>query len=105
MEEIRQKLRAFIIENFLFGRSDEELHDDDSLIERGIIDSTGVLLLVCFLEQDLKLAVQDDEIVPGNLDSLDRLAAFASRKLGLEDYGTVSSAPLETVFTSDAEAV
>jgi acyl carrier protein len=84
MDEIVEKLRAFVTENFLFGRRDESLSNDDSLIEKGVIDSTGVLILVAFLEQNLGVAVQDDEIIPENLDSLNRIAAFAARKLGME---------------------
>jgi acyl carrier protein len=83
MDEIRLKLRAFITDNFLFGRVDETLSDEDSLIENGIIDSTGVLQLVSFLEDDCGVHVDDDEIVPDNLDSLSRLTAFASRKLNI----------------------
>lgn len=80
MEDLRLKLRAFIADSFLFGRTDGDLSDDDSLVENGIIDSTGVLMLVAFLEQTFAIQVEDDEIVPENLDSLNRLAAFASRK-------------------------
>lgn len=100
MGSILEKLRAFVTENFLFGRSDERLSDDDSLIENGIIDSTGVLMLVAFLEQDLGVHVEDDEIVPDNLDSLRRLAMFATRKLG----GDGSEAPV-AVLSETAEAV
>lgn len=83
MDEIRLKIRAFIIDNFLFGRTDEVLSDEDSLIENGVIDSTGVLQLVAFLENDLGLRVEDDEIVPDNLDSLNKLIAFTARKQNL----------------------
>jgi acyl carrier protein len=85
MEEIRLKLRAFITDNFLFGRSDERLSDEDSLIENGVIDSTGVLQLVSFLERDCGVHVEDDEIVPDNLDSLSKLTAFICRKLNLTE--------------------
>lgn len=83
MHTIRQTLRTFIIESFLFGRSDQRLSDDDSLIENGIIDSTGVLMLVSFIECDLGVHVEDDEVVPDNLDSVEKLTRFVSRKLGL----------------------
>jgi len=95
MDELIGKLRAFVTENFLFGRRDESLSNDDSLIEKGVIDSTGVLILVAFLEQNLGVAVQDDEIIPENLDSLNRIAAYAARKLGMT----------ETVFDSQESAV
>jgi acyl carrier protein len=105
MEELRRKLRAFIIETFLFGRTDEELHDEDSLIEQGIIDSIGVLLLVSFLEQNLNVVVEDDEIVPENLDSVNRLAAFAARKLELDSHAGAAPAFLEAVLTADVDAI
>jgi acyl carrier protein len=97
MDELVGKLRAFVTENFLFGRRDESLSNDDSLIEKGVIDSTGVLILVAFLEQNLGVVVQDDEIVPENLDSLNRIAAFAARKLGIEQRRETG---LETVLDS-----
>jgi len=80
MDEIRLKIRAFITNNFLFGRADQSLSDEDSLIENGVIDSTGVLQLVSFLEEEFGARVEDDEIVPDNLDSLNKLCAFTSRK-------------------------
>lgn len=87
MEEIRLKLRSFITDNFLFGRAEERLSDDDSLIEKGIIDSTGVLQLVAFLEQECGIHVEDDEIIPDNLDSLSKLTAYTCRKLNLPERG------------------
>lgn len=81
MDEIRSKLRSFIIDSFLFGRYDQKPDDDDSLIDQGIIDSTGVLMLVAFLESELGVHVEDDDIVPENLDSLSKLGSFVSRKL------------------------
>ena len=69
MSEIREEIRAFIVENFLFG-DDEGFSDDDSFLEEGIIDSTGVLELVTFIEQTYSIAVDDEELVPENLDSL-----------------------------------
>ncbi len=80
MDDIRGKLQAFITDNFLFGRLDGAISDDDSLVEGGVVDSTGVLSLVGFLEQSFGVRVQDDEIVPENLDSINRLVAYISRK-------------------------
>src|ERR1700685_4320636 len=84
MQDTGLKIRSFISENFLFGRADEALADDDSLIEQGVIDSTGVLLLVAFLEKECGVHVEDEDIVPENLDTISRLAAFVSRKRPLE---------------------
>ena len=74
------KIRAFIDERFLFGRDDIYVEDDDSLLDRGIIDSTGVLELVAFLEESFNVNVEDDELVPENLDSISRAAAFVAKK-------------------------
>ncbi len=102
MDELVDKICAFVTENFLFGRKDENLSSDDSLIEKGVIDSTGVLILVAFLEQNLGVIVQDDEIVPENLDSLNRIAAFAARKLGID---RTQKTGIETVLDSQSIAV
>jgi acyl carrier protein len=79
-QETEQKLREFIVETFLFGEGGDELADDDSLLERGIIDSTGVLEVTAFLEEDFGVKVSDDELVPDNFDSISKLAAFVGRK-------------------------
>jgi len=75
------ELRQFVVDNFLFGKQDAPLANSDSLLEQGIIDSTGVLELVGFLEQKYGITVQDEELVPENLDSIDRLVRFVSRKV------------------------
>ena len=74
-------LRTFIVENFLFGKEDKPLQSSDSLLELGIIDSTGVLELVGFLEQTYHITIEDEELVPDNLDSIERLVQFVSRKI------------------------
>ena len=79
MTEIRQTLRSFIRENFLFGEKDA-FADDDSLLGLGIIDSTGVLELVTFLENEYRIAVADEELVPDNLDSIANLTRFITAK-------------------------
>ena len=76
-----QDIRQFIIDNFLFGELDTELSNDDSLLDRGIIDSTGVLELVTFLEDKYAMKIQDDELVPQNLDSVNGLVQFVNRKV------------------------
>lgn len=79
-QPIDQELRHFIIQNFLFGQDDGNLGNSDSFLEKGIIDSTGVLELVAHLEERYGIAVSDDELAPENLDSLDRLTAFIEKK-------------------------
>jgi len=77
--DLANSLRQFISENFLFGVP-TEFSDDDSLLDRGIVDSTGVLELIMYLETTYEITVEDDELVPVNLDSIANLAQFISRK-------------------------
>jgi acyl carrier protein len=79
MEQLKQTVRAYIIENFLFG-ADQGLEDAASLLEGGVIDSTGVLELVAFLEQQFGITIGDEELLPANLDSIANIAAYLSRK-------------------------
>ncbi|TKJ38346.1 MAG: acyl carrier protein [Planctomycetes bacterium B3_Pla] len=74
------KVREFVVENFLFGDG-ESLKDDTSFMEEGIIDSTGILELVFFLEETFSINVEDDELVPDNMDSLANISGFINRKL------------------------
>ena len=79
MKEKREQIRAFIIENFLFGK-DDGFKDDTSFLDDGIIDSTGVLELVNFLEEEFSISVQDEELVPENLDSINNAVAYLEKK-------------------------
>lgn len=78
--DIEQKIRQFITDNFLFREDRAALNDDESLLETGVIDSTGVLELVAFLESEFGLAVADAEIVPENLDSISKIAGYVKGK-------------------------
>ena len=82
MEPYTQDLRHFIVDNFLFGDQSGRFafSDTDSLQALGIVDSTGVLELVCHLQEKYGIAVSDEELVPDNLDSVDRIAHFIDRK-------------------------
>ena len=75
------KVREFIIENYLFGDGDT-LAEDTSFLESGIIDSTGILELIFFLEETFDVKIEDDELVPENMDSLKNISLFMERKLG-----------------------
>ena len=77
----KEKIREFVIENFLFG-SDDGLEDETSFLESGIIDSTGILELVNFLEEEFEIKVEDEELVPENLDSVINVVNYLQRKLG-----------------------
>ncbi|MDR7219921.1 acyl carrier protein [Aminobacter aminovorans] len=79
-QQIKDTVKAFIIDNFLFGDTSYALADDVSLIESGVIDSTGVLELVTYIEDQFGLEMADSDIVPANLDSLVRIAAFIEAK-------------------------
>lgn len=80
MSNIDQDIREFIVTNFLFGQADVSVPDDQSFLDSGIIDSTGVLELVAFLEQRFGIAVADRELLPENLDSVRNAARFVERK-------------------------
>ncbi|AWU95407.1 acyl carrier protein [Azospirillum ramasamyi] len=73
------EVRAFIVENFLLGR-DSGFDNSESLLESGIIDSTGIMHVVAFLEERFGIAVDDDDMIADNLESVDRIAAFVGRK-------------------------
>lgn len=79
MEKIKKIVKEFIIENFLFG-NEGELTEATSFLDEGIIDSTGVLELVTFIEEKFAIAIDDDELIPENLDTIGRVAAFILRK-------------------------
>jgi acyl carrier protein len=79
-QTIEQKIRNYIIETFLFGESNNGLKDTDSLLETGVIDSTGVLELIAFLEETYGIKVKDEELIPENLDSITNVSDFIRRK-------------------------
>ncbi len=80
--ELRDQIHEFVVENFLFGDADPLQSDDMSLLDNGIMDSVGVMELVAFLEQDMGLSIDDAELVPENLDSIQNLVGFVTRKRG-----------------------
>jgi acyl carrier protein len=73
-------VRHFVVENFLFGEG-ESLKEDTSFLEMGIIDSTGILELVFFIEETYGIKIEDDELVPENLDNLRNITQFLEKKL------------------------
>lgn len=80
MEQIKQQIVEFITTNFLFDES-SNVGEEDSLLETGVIDSTGVLELVAFIEETYGIKVEDEEIVPENLDSIQNISLYISQKL------------------------
>jgi acyl carrier protein len=77
---VESKIRSFILDNFIFSDDDDALKNDDSFLDNGILDSTGILEVIFFLDEEFSIKVNDDELIPENLDSVDRLAAFIKRK-------------------------
>lgn len=78
--DFRGEIRSFVVETFLWGKADR-LQDDASFLEEGIIDSTGILELVSFMEEKYALTVEDHELVPENFDSVNKVAAYVREKL------------------------
>ncbi|MDD1632207.1 MAG: acyl carrier protein, partial [Methylococcaceae bacterium] len=70
----------YILENLLFTEDESALQDDDSFLAGGILDSTGVLEIILFIEETFGIKVNDDEMLPANLDSVDKLVAFIKHK-------------------------
>ena len=77
---IEEQIRQYVADNFLFSDDGYQLSDDVSFLEEGIVDSTGVLELVMFVEETYGVAVRDEEIMPENFDSVGQLAAYVRRK-------------------------
>jgi acyl carrier protein len=79
-DSLRDRIQMFILENYLFTKDASALGLDDSLLGRGIVDSTGMLEIIMFIEEQLGVTVKDEEMVPENLDSVSRIAAFVESK-------------------------
>ncbi len=80
MTEAKTIIKTYISDNFLMGQSDIDLEDDTSFLELGLLDSTGVIELVTFLEDEFKIKVEDDEITPENLDTLNKISSYVEKK-------------------------
>jgi acyl carrier protein len=80
--DIEIDIRDFVVNNFLFGKADG-LTDSTSLLEKGIIDSTGVLELISFVQDHFDIKIEDSEVVPANLDSIQNLVRYISAKTGV----------------------
>ncbi len=77
--EIALRVRRFIIENF-YVTEPETMSDAASLLTLGVVDSTGVLEVICFLEAEFGIKIEDEDATPANLESIERIAAFVARK-------------------------
>ena len=79
MDKMRERIKGYIIDNFLFG-DEENLEDQTSFLDAGIVDSTGILELVDFLDNEFRIKISDDEILPENLDSINNIINFLDKK-------------------------
>jgi acyl carrier protein len=79
-DALRDQVRAFILETYLFTADTKALGLDDSLLGRGIVDSTGMLEIIFFIEEQLGVKVRDEEMIPDNLDSVNRIATFVESR-------------------------
>ena len=80
MSKVKAEIRQYIIDNFMMGGDASKLLDSDSFMEKHVIDSTGFLELVTYIEETYGFAVEDEDMVPENLDSLNNIDAYVQRK-------------------------
>jgi len=81
---VESQVKTFVVDNFLFGEGGDDLSPETSFTDAGIIDSTGVLELVDYLEETFGITVEDHEMSLENLDSIGRVASYVVRKTGQE---------------------
>lgn len=82
---LQEDIRSFIVDNFLFGDAGT-LNNDSSFIKEGIVDSTGILQLVAFIQDQYRVVVEDEELIPENLDSVSKVAAFVENKMKMAAF-------------------
>ena len=82
---VEETIKNFILSTFIIEESPAPLDNDQSFLESGIIDSTGMLELVSFIEEQFSIKIEDEELVPANLDSVNNVVGFINRKLGAEN--------------------
>ena len=78
--ETKNKIRIYILENFLFTDDQSALNNEDSFLDKGIIDSTGILEVIYFIEDEFSIKINDDEMLPENLDSVTNIVNFVTQK-------------------------
>ncbi|MEJ2611904.1 MAG: acyl carrier protein [Candidatus Thiodiazotropha sp.] len=74
------QIRTYILENYLFTDDQSALDSADSFLDKGILDSTGILEVIYFLEEEFNIKVEDTEMIPENLDSVNNIVAFIEKK-------------------------
>lgn len=80
-EQITQSIRKFLFENYLFGYNENELSNDASFLEFGVLDSLGIFELIGFIEKEFSIEISYSEILPENLDSVNCVSSFIFKKL------------------------
>jgi acyl carrier protein len=80
VDTVKRGLRQFISDSFLLGNDEIEFTDVDSFLDTGIIDSTGILELVSYLEKEFGFSVEDEEMIPSNFDTIENLVGYVARK-------------------------
>jgi acyl carrier protein len=80
-QDVKQQIIDFITSNFLFDDAQVSLNEMESLLETGVIDSTGVLELIAFIEETYGIKIEDEEIIPENLDTILDITHFIKQKL------------------------
>lgn len=98
-DNIKLRVRKFIEENYLFGEHSTSLEDADLLLEAGLIDSTGILELLAFLELEFGVQILDEEVVPDNFDSIVMITSYISAKRagGIEAFSQTNEAKLDSL--------
>jgi acyl carrier protein len=79
-DALREQIRTFVLQNYLFTDDPSAIGLDDSLLGRGIVDSTGMLEIIFFIEEHLGVKVRDEEMVPDNLDGVNKIASYVESK-------------------------
>jgi len=82
---VESRVRSYILENYLFTDDQSELDSNDSFLEKGIVDSTGVLEIILFLEEEFAIKVADQEMVPEYLDSVAKIVSLIEKKASLKE--------------------
>jgi acyl carrier protein len=77
---IEERVRRFLLENYLFTTEESALGNQDSLLQKGIVDSTGMMELISFIEEGFGIVVSDSELIPENLDSVNAIVGFVTAK-------------------------
>ena len=92
---LQEEIRAFIVDTFLFGE-DGWLSEESSFLEGGILDSTGIMQLVSYLQEQYNIIIEDEELIPGNLDSIKKVMAFVEEKRRESEQSGTFVASFET---------